>query len=156
VIGEFDESLIGGQDLDWLLRIARRHTLRYVHVPCVHFRQRPQHSYNALQRLRIGYDRRVFLRHALPEWRIWRSPLEFSRAYSGTLMHFYRYFEEGAVICAERGDRGAALRAIVTAFGIFPLRACYHLFAARPLRTALLGILGASQSRAKNGVRSPA
>jgi glycosyltransferase involved in cell wall biosynthesis len=135
-IGEFDETLIGGEDLDWLLRLARKHRLGFVATPCILFRGRPVGSYDALQRSRIGYDRRVFLRHALPEWRIWRSPLDFSNAYSGTLMHFYQYFVDAAVERAARGERYNSLRAIAIAFGIFPVRAAYHLIAPRPLRKA--------------------
>jgi hypothetical protein len=135
-IGEFDESLIGGEDLDWLLRPARKRRLGFVATPSIFCRCRPAGSYDALQRKRIGYDRRVFLRHALPEWRIWRSPLDFSHAYAGTLMHFYCYFVDAAVERAERGERYGALRAIAAAFGIFPLRAAYHLIAPRPLREA--------------------
>ena len=135
-IGEFDECLIGGEDLDWLLRLARKHRLGFVATPCILFRGRPAGSYDALQRNRINYDRRVFLRHALPEWRIWTSPLDFSRAYSGTLMHFYQYFVDAAVERAARGERYNSLRAIAIAFGIFPFRAAYHLIAPRPLRKA--------------------
>jgi len=135
-IGEFDETLIGGQDLDWLLRLARKHRLGFVSAPGIFFRGRPSGSYDALQRKRAGYDRRVFLRHALPEWRVWKSPLAFSRAYSATLAHFYYYFVDAAVARAERGERQAALRAIVTAIGILPLRGAYHLLAPRRLRRA--------------------
>ena len=135
-IGELDEDLIGGEDLDWLLRMARPGRLGFVATPCILFRCRPGGSYDKLQRLRIGYDRRVFFRHALPEWRIWASPLEFSRAYSGTLMHFYQYFVDAALDRAQRGERKEALRAIATAVGIFPLRGSYHLIAPRTLRKA--------------------
>jgi glycosyltransferase involved in cell wall biosynthesis len=135
-IGEFDETLIGGEDLDWLLRLARKHCLGFVATPCILFRGRPVGSYDALQRNRIRYDRRVFLRHALPEWRIWRSPLDFSRAYSSTLMHFYQYFVDAAVERAARGERYNSFRAITTAFSILPFRAAYHLIAPRPLRKA--------------------
>jgi glycosyltransferase involved in cell wall biosynthesis len=135
--GEFDETLIGGEDLDWLLRMARRHRLGFVATPCILFRDRPSGSYDALQRKRVNYDRRVFFRHGLPEWRIWNSPLDFSRAYAGTLMHFYQYFVDAALERANRGSRGEALRAIVTALSIFPFRGAYHLVAPRPLRKAL-------------------
>jgi glycosyltransferase involved in cell wall biosynthesis len=135
-IGEFDEELIGGEDLDWLLRMARPHRLGFVATPCILFRGRPPGSYDALQRKRIGYDRRVFFRHAIPEWRIWTSPIDFSRAYSGTLMHFFRYFVDAAVARAARGERLQALRAIATALSIFPIRTAYHLVAPRPLRKA--------------------
>jgi glycosyltransferase involved in cell wall biosynthesis len=135
-IGEFDEDLIGGEDLDWLLRLARPHRLGFVGTPCILFRGRPAGSFDALQRRRIRYDRRVFLRHALPEWRVWRSPLDFSKAYSGTMMHFYTYFVDAAVERAARGERKEALHAIATAFRVFPLRAAYQLIAPLPLRKA--------------------
>jgi glycosyltransferase involved in cell wall biosynthesis len=136
-IGEFDESLIGGEDLDWLLRIARKRRLGFVATPCIFFRLRPLGSYDTLQWKRVNYDRRVFFRHALPDWRIWRSPLDFSKAYAGTLRHYYRYFEEAAVERADRGDRSAAISAITGALSILPLRGVYHLIARRPLRNAL-------------------
>jgi glycosyltransferase involved in cell wall biosynthesis len=136
-IGEFDEALIGGEDLDWLLRIARKHRLGFIASPSIFFRCRPLGSYDALQRKRVGYDRRVFLRHGLPEWRIWKSPLDFSKAYAGTLMHFYQYFVGAAVERAERGDRRGALRAIASAVSILPLHGAWHLVAPRPLRKAL-------------------
>jgi hypothetical protein len=155
-IGEFDEELIGGEDLDWLLRMARPHRLGFVATPCILFRGRLPGSYDALQRKRIGYDRRVFFRHAIPEWRIWTSPIDFSRAYSGTLMHFFRYFVDAAVARAGRGERLQALRAIATALSIFPIRTAYHLVAPRPLRKAFLASIaprrravGASQRTAK-------
>ena len=94
----------------------------------------------------------MFLRHALPEWWIWRSPLEFSKAYSGTLMHFYRYFVDAAVERAERGERKEALRAIATALGISPLRGTYHLIAPRPLRKAFWASVGLRR-RSKDATR---
>jgi glycosyltransferase involved in cell wall biosynthesis len=134
--GEFDESLIGGEDLDWLLRIARKNSLGFVATPGLLFRLKPQGSYDALQRDRIGYDRRVFFRHALPEWRIWRSPADFANAYSGTLWHFYQYFVNAAIERAARGERSSAACAITAAFSVFPLRAAYHLIAQPPFRRA--------------------
>jgi len=141
VIGEFDETLIGGEDLDWLLRLARRDGLGFIAAPCILFRGKPAGSSDALQRARIGYDRRVFLRHALPEWRIWKSPVDFCTAYSGTLMHFYQYFIDGAIEGAARKERHKAICSIATAFRIFPIRAAYHLVAPRPLRKAFLAAI---------------
>jgi glycosyltransferase involved in cell wall biosynthesis len=135
-IGGFDESLIGGEDLDWLLRIARKSSLGFVATPAMYFRLKPRGASDALQRERIAYDRRVFFRHALPEWRIWNSPLDFAKAYAGTLWHFYQYFIDAAIERAARGDRHSSLRAIGTAFGVFPFRTAYHLIAQRRLRNA--------------------
>jgi glycosyltransferase involved in cell wall biosynthesis len=138
VVGQFDETLIGGEDLDWLLRIARKNSLSFVAVPGLLFRLKPQGSYDAVQRARIAYDRRVFFRHALAEWRIWRSPLDFATAYSKTLWHFYQYFTDAAIERAARGERYNALRAIAAAFSVFPVRAAYYLIFRQAFRRAFL------------------
>lgn len=138
-VGAFDEGLIGGEDLDWLLRFAREHKLTVVQSESVLFRGRPLGAYDKLQLLRSRFDRRVFLRHAIPEWRIWKSPDEFFRAYYGTLKHYYRYFVDAAARRAARGQRGAALQTIWYAFQVFPIRTIYHLVKWRRLRLAFLG-----------------
>jgi glycosyltransferase involved in cell wall biosynthesis len=138
LVGPFDEALIGGEDLDWQLRIARRRTLGYIEVPCMLFRGRAHGTYDAIQHDRIAYDRQVFLRHSLPEWRIWGSPLTFLRAYQGTLQHFYWYFVSIMVAAASRGQRRRAFGAAVGALRVFPARALYHLVARRECRRALL------------------
>lgn len=138
-IGVFDEELIGGEDLDWLLRLARRDKLTVVHTESVLFRGRPLGSYDALQLKRSHYDRKVFLRHAVPEWRIWESPSQFFNAYYGTLRHYYRYFVDLALRHAARGERWKALRAIWCAFRVFPMRTVYHLLSKKRLRMAWIG-----------------
>lgn len=136
--GPFDPKLIGGEDLDWLLRLAERHALGFVEIPCILYSIRPVGEYDALQKLRVGYDRKVFRRHAHRMWRIWRSPADYSRAYSGTLMHFYHYFCDAALTRALRGERRRALGAIWNALGVFPLRGAKHLMVDSPLRRALI------------------
>jgi hypothetical protein len=118
------------------LRIARRRRLGFAATPCIFFRGRPPGSYDAVQRRRISYDRRVFFRHGLREWHIWNSPLDFLNAYAGTVVHFFWYYVHAATERADRGDRLAALRAIASAFSVLPLRTLYHLIAPRPLRKA--------------------
>lgn len=137
-IGAFDESLLGDQDWDWQLRIARRRTLAFAQTHCVLFRQRPPSSYDALRLKRLRFARRVFLRHALPEWRLWKSPRTFSTAYKGVIQQYYDYFVDAAVSRAEAGDRAGAARAIVGAFRVFPLRAAFHMVAPRQLRQSAL------------------
>jgi glycosyltransferase involved in cell wall biosynthesis len=139
--GSFDPFFVGGQDLDWMLRTARRRSLGFVDVPCVLFRSRAPGTYDSLQSRRIGYDRVVFFRHAIPEWRIWRNPIQFMRAYSGTLRHFYVYFTEAAEERAMRGLKGDAVKAMLIALSVFPLRGVYHLFRPSPMRRALVSVL---------------
>jgi len=137
-IGYFDPKLIGGEDLDWLLRLAGRHELGFVQVPCILYSLRPPGEYDAVQKLRVGYDRKVFRRHAHRMWRVWRSPGEYMRAQSATLMHFYRYFCDAALQRASRGERRRALGSIWDALGVFPLRGAKHLVVNSTLRQALL------------------
>lgn len=139
--GGFDQQLIGGEDLDWLMRLAGRNALGFVETPCILFSQRPVGDYDSLQRLRIGFDRKVFRRHALRNWRVWRSPLDYMRGYSGTLMHFFTYFVQVAYLSAASGERLRALGAIRTTLGIFPLRALKHLMSDTQLRQALITAL---------------
>jgi glycosyltransferase involved in cell wall biosynthesis len=140
-IGLFDDSLTGGEDLDWLLRIARRRKLGFVSVPAMLFRTRPHGVYDALYRRRAYFDRVVFLKHALAEWRIWKTPRRFFQAYTGTLSFFFWYFNSVALEYAQRGNKKAALKAIGSAYYIFPLRAFYYTVSARNLRKALFLIL---------------
>lgn len=139
--GLFDDDLIGGHDHDWLLKIARQGTIRFANTPCVLFRGRPSGSYDELQMRRVKFDRKVFFRHAIPGWRMWRSPTEFEEAYRGSLSHFFQYFIEAAASRSESGDRLGALRAIYGAFRVFPLRATAHIVAHKPLGKAAISAL---------------
>lgn len=150
-IGGFDERLIGGEDLDWLLRLARQNKLAVVLTESVLFRGRPLGTFDKLQLDRSRYDRKVFFRHAVPEWRIWQSPKKFWLAYYGTLKHFYRYFVDAAARRAARGERLAALEAIWCAFQVFPLRTVYHLVKWRRMRLAFLGAILPRRSRRFTG-----
>jgi hypothetical protein len=141
-IGYFDTHLVGGQDLDWLMRLARQRTLGFVPTPCIHFRGRPARSYDALQRKRIGFDRHVFLRHGLPEaHHIWTSPFDFVRSYHGTLRHYYLYFIDKANWFVERGERGEAVKALVTSIINLPLLAIADLARPSQLRAAIGNVL---------------
>lgn len=138
LIGLFDAALIGGQDLDWQLRIARRRTLGFTPVPVLLFRGRSVGSYDALQYKRLWYDRWIFLRHSLPEWRIWGSPRTFLRAYNGTLHHPYWYFVTVTVSASVEGQRERGLRALKGAFSVFPLRTLAHALTRPDFRKAVL------------------
>ena len=145
-IGEFDLRLLGGQDLDWLLRLAHRRTLAFQATTCLLFRGRAPGSFDKLNFRRIGFDRRIFVRHVFTEWRIW-TPTSLSRAYSGTMMHFFTYFSEAADARAQRGERIGALRAVSIAAWIFPLRTVWHLVRSSPLRQAMIGVLTGAGAR---------
>jgi glycosyltransferase involved in cell wall biosynthesis len=136
-IGLFDEALLGDQDWDWQLRLARRRKVGFANAPCVLFRQRPPGSFDALRMRRLGFSRRVFFRHASSEWRLWGSPQRFLQAYRQVLWQYFEYFGDAAVSRAEAGQGADARRALLGAFRTFPLRTAFHLAVGKPLRKAL-------------------
>lgn len=140
--GYFDETLLADQDWDWHLRVARGGRMEHVAKPCVLFRQRPPGSYDALVVRRIPYTRRVFLRHALPVWRKWRTPREWLHSYFATLLGFYNYFADAAVERAAQGDAKGVRFAVRFAVWTFPFRAAKQLLGPTPLRAAFLWAIG--------------
>src|SRR5262249_39031092 len=48
-LGGFDVKLIGGEDLDWLLRMAGRDALGFAMTPCILFAQRRLGTFDKLQ-----------------------------------------------------------------------------------------------------------
>ncbi len=141
-VGLFDLALLGDQDWDWQLRVARRRKTTFLKLPCVLFRQRPPGTFDKLRLLRLGYARKVFLRHALPEWRMWTSPRDFFHAYRDVVWQYFEYFCEAASSRAAAGaERGEIMRAISGAFRAMPLRSTLHLVGPRPLRRAFLSML---------------
>ncbi|WP_181171502.1 glycosyltransferase family 2 protein [Mesorhizobium sp. B2-5-9] len=142
VYGYFDETLLADQDWDWQLRLARGGHMEHVTVPCVLFRQRPSGSYDALVLSRIPYTRKVFMRHAMPVWRKWRSPKEWLHSYFATLLGFYTYFADAAVERAARGDAKGVRFAVRHALLVFPFRAVRQLVTPTPLRAAFFWSIG--------------
>jgi glycosyltransferase involved in cell wall biosynthesis len=137
-IGWFDESLFGDQDWDWQLRLARRRRVAFAPTVSVLFRQRPGGSYDRLRLQRIGFGRRVFFRHAIPEYRLWSSFKGMMDAYKGVMWQYYQYFYDAAGARADAGaPRAEVLRAIWGAARTFPLRTARDLIGAGPLQHAL-------------------
>lgn len=137
-VGPFDVALLGDQDWDWQLRLARRRKLGFSETPCVLFRQRPPGSYDELRLRRLGFGRRVFFRHALPEFKVFGKVRALTQAYRDVMWQYYEYFVEAAVARAEAGaERKEIWRAIWGAWRTFPMRATFHLIAPKPLRKAL-------------------
>lgn len=62
-VGPFDESLQSSEDWDWELRLALRHDVAFVPVPCMLFRQRPTGTDDQLNLRRLACMRRVFWRN---------------------------------------------------------------------------------------------
>ena len=150
-VGFFDEQFTGSQDWDWQLRVARRHGVGFVRQPCVMFAQRETGTYDSLQLRRARFTRRVFLKNAIPEWRVWTSPIAFARSYFEVTSHYFFYFTETALDHANKGERWLAIRAIWRAFRIFPSRALRKLLSDGALRDALLTTLGGAKADRSSG-----
>lgn len=140
-IGGFDLALLGDQDWDWQLRIARRRTTAFIPDPCVLFRQRAPASHDELRLRRLGFTRKVFLRHAWPERRLWPSMRAWLDSYRDALWQYFGYFEEAAVMRAGRGQAKGVLRAAYGALRVFPFRAAAHLMSPKPLGRAVRGVI---------------
>ncbi len=141
VIGLFDEALYGDQDWDWHLRLARKAALGFVPAACIGFRQRSGGTFDSLKLLRIKYARRVFLRHALKERRIWNSPLEIWKAHHGAMREHYDYFSTAALERAREGDTQGVWRALYGAFKALPASAIKDALRATPLREAAIFLM---------------
>lgn len=150
-VGFFNEDFIGGQDWDWQLRIARQHGVGFVRQPCVLFSQRETGSYDSLQLRRAKFTRRIFWKNAIPEWRVWASPIAFARSYFGVTDHYFFYFSETALDHANKGERLAAICAIWHAFVMFPSRALRKLLSDSSLRDALVVTLGRAKADRSSG-----
>jgi glycosyltransferase involved in cell wall biosynthesis len=150
-VGAFDEALLGDQDWDWQLRVARRRKTAYIADACVLFRQRPPGTFDALRFRRLGFGRRVFLRHAIPERRVWPSLRAMTHSYRDVLWQYYEYFVTAAAERAEKGERAGVWRAIWGAWRTFPARATYQLVAPKPLRKAMLEALWPGHAPIANG-----
>ncbi|MEH2526144.1 MULTISPECIES: glycosyltransferase family 2 protein [unclassified Bradyrhizobium] len=150
-VGFFDESFIGGQDWDWQLRIARQHGVGFVRQPCVLFSQRETGTYDSLQLRRAKFTRRIFLRNAIPEWRVWASPIAFARSYFEVTDHYFFYFAETALDHANKGERWLAICAIWRAFTMFPSRALRKLLSDSSLREALMMTLRSARAGRSSG-----
>jgi glycosyltransferase involved in cell wall biosynthesis len=150
-VGFFDEDLIGGQDWDWQLRIARQHGVGFVQQPCVLFSQRETGTYDSLQLRRAKFTRRIFLKHAIPEWRAWASPIAFARSYFEVTAHYFFYFAETALDHANKGERWLAVCAIWRAFEMFPSRALRKLLSDSSLKDALMVTLGGAKVDRSSG-----
>jgi glycosyltransferase involved in cell wall biosynthesis len=133
-VGLFDEGHAQAEDVDWFLRLGRTRAVGFQPTACMLFRGRPSGTFDKINRARVKAGRRVFLKHALGEWRIWRSPAEFLRSYRTRLDHFYAYFSEGAKAHARAGRYGAAIIGMMDAAYVFPIRTVVRLLIPRSLR----------------------
>jgi len=122
-VGSFDPDLTGDEDWDWHLRLALRHAVGFVPVPCVLFRQRPPGADIDIDRARLHDSRRVLLRNLRRAgWRrvSWQTAL---RSYLGINAAFSHRLLGGACARLAAGDEAGARRALRAAVAASPLHA---------------------------------
>jgi glycosyltransferase involved in cell wall biosynthesis len=135
--GLMDESLIGDSDWDWNLRIAKEHKIGFVPVPGVICRARPNGTYDKLQTTRVGFTRRIFMRHAKGTLSRWKTPFHIVKSYYGSVGGYCEYFIDAAIRRSEVSDRAGARSALWNAVKTHPFRAMKAIVRRPNLRTAL-------------------
>lgn len=134
-VGGQDAALAGDQDWDWHLRLALRHRVGFVAVPCLLFRQRPP---SAAQEegewRRLRYHRKVLWRNArragwrrMPPWTLAAIAFRQRGAYAAAFAGF-------AAAHASLGERRAAVRSLGRAMIASPPHAVRALWVDRRLR----------------------
>jgi glycosyltransferase involved in cell wall biosynthesis len=62
-VGEFDETLLAGEDWDWNLRLALKHRVGFIEEPSVLLRERAVGHRSSVDAKRVPYVWRVYLRN---------------------------------------------------------------------------------------------
>lgn len=132
-IGPFDPSLVGDEDWDWHLRLARQARIGFVPEVVLLFRQRTPADAEAIEWSRLSSFYRVLFRNLLragpfrwpPPWTMALLVLRKQGAY-------YACFAASARGHARAGDRGALRRALVRSAVASPIH-----FLASALRGSL-------------------
>ncbi|MCC6175840.1 MAG: glycosyltransferase [Chloroflexi bacterium] len=146
-VGLFDPSLLGSQDWDWQLRLALRHPVGFVPVPCLLFRQREAGTADALKWQRLGYQLRVLARNAARAGQRRPPSMRIAREAIRQLGRYESEFSLSAAHAAYQGQTDAAWRAARWAVASSPLHAARDLTRSSPLRTALLSLIGVREAR---------
>ncbi len=138
-VGLMDETLTGDQDWDWQLRIVQDHPAAIVDTPCVLFRGKEAGGSDALIEMRVGFTRKVFFRHAMPNRKRWGTMISMVRSYFSTIEHYFYYFLESAEQHRSKGRSKAAGRALRFAFTTYPTRFVRLLLKDRSFRQLHFG-----------------
>lgn len=142
-VGLFDVRYPGGEDWDWALRLAIRFRIGFVPVPCLLFRVRPvgSQTQDSATWGRVGVNRRVFWTN------VWRSGAQRPSLKKTVRMYLHHrgfyadYFIRSAMAHLSRGDRGAALRALLLGLRTSPPHVAWALLRRPDLRDGIADAL---------------
>ena len=93
-----------------------------------------------MQLMRSAFTRRIFLRHALPNRTRWKNTVAMIRSYYACQMYYWEYFLDVAAQRAARGERWGVVKAVSSAFWIFPSRTLRCLLGKTELRQSARAI----------------
>ncbi|MDQ3703440.1 MAG: glycosyltransferase family 2 protein [Chloroflexota bacterium] len=142
-VGLFDVRYPGGEDWDWTLRLALRYRIGFVPVPSLLFRVRPvgSETEDSATWGRVGVNRRVFWTN------VWRSGAQRPSLKKTVRMYLHHrgfyadYFIRSALAHLSRGDRGAALRALLLGLRTSTPHVAWALLRRPDVRDALASAL---------------
>jgi glycosyltransferase involved in cell wall biosynthesis len=142
-VGEFDPELLGDQDWDWHLRLAIRHPVDFIAVPCVVYRWWPTADAHRddLGWSRVPYTERVLwsnVRRAGRSRPPWTTVIRKLLAYRGQATV---HFTSSAVEHMARGDRAGARLQLVRALRISPPHCILIWARSRPVGRAVIAAL---------------
>jgi GT2 family glycosyltransferase len=120
-VGFLDESLSSDEDWDWHLRLALRHRIGFVPIPCALFRVRAAGSWDDLRWSRLAPMRQVYWRNVRRAGRHAPDAITIARTFLRHNGTFADSFLLSARMQAEARDVRATRRALARAVGASPV-----------------------------------
>jgi glycosyltransferase involved in cell wall biosynthesis len=132
-VGPLDEALTSDEDWDWHLRLALRHRVGFVAVPCVLFRRRGLGTWDDLRWSRLGLMRHVYWLNVRRAGRRAPNPAHLARIFLRHNGAFADYFLQSAWLKANAWDIRGARQALARAIYSSPV----HVARATILKTSV-------------------
>jgi hypothetical protein len=147
-VGYFDPDCEGDEDWDWHLRLALRHAVCSVPVPCMLFRQRPIGATADQHWLRLRNTRRVFFKN-LRRAGLTRAPALplVVRQFLSHNGYYFAYFAAHARQQHAAGDDSGALKSVTRAFLASPVHTLLEMSRSDFASVVVRALFGAWHTR---------